>query len=75
MMSRLPLRICYDPSYELKIQTRHSFLLRDDILTGKSNCNMWEIFRAVFKSIIDSNLEFQNTANGVTKICTFENLL
>ena len=47
MMSRMPLRICHDPNYEFKIQTRTTFLLRDDILKGKNNCNLWHIFRRV----------------------------
>ena len=47
MMSRMPLRICHDPNYEFKIQTRTTFLLRDDMLQGKNNCNLWHIFRRV----------------------------
>ena len=49
MMSYLPLRICYDPSYEFEISTRRSSLLRDDLLQGKNNCNQWHIFRLVEK--------------------------
>ena len=49
MMAHLPLRICYDPSYEFEISNRRSSLLRDDILQGKNNCNQWHIFRLVEK--------------------------
>ena len=51
MMSSLPLRICYDPSYEFEIQNRRSSLIRDDILKKKNNCNQWHIFRWVDKLI------------------------
>ena len=51
MMSSLPLRICYDPSYEFQVQFRRSYLLSDDILKKKNNCNQWHIFRWVDKLI------------------------
>ena len=49
MMSQLPLRICYDPSYEFEIQNRQTLLIRDDELNGKKNCNKWHIFRKVYE--------------------------
>ena len=51
MMSSLPLRICYDPSYEFQVQVRRSSLLSDDLLKKKNNCNQWHIFRWVDKLI------------------------
>jgi len=50
MMSQLPLKICHDPNYKLETQNRHTFIIRDDLLNGKNNCNLWHIFSHVFKS-------------------------
>ena len=49
MMSKLPLRICYEPNYQFQIQNRHTYLVRDGHLKKDSNCNLWHIFRSVFK--------------------------
>ena len=48
MMNRLPLKICYDPNYKLETQNRQTFIIRDDMLNGKNNCNLWHIFSFVF---------------------------
>ena len=52
MMSSLPLRVCYNPSYEFEVQYRRSSLLSDDILRKKSNCNQWHIFRWVHRQFM-----------------------
>ena len=49
MMSKLPLRICYEPNFQFQIQNRHTYLVRDGHLREDSNCNLWHIFRSVFK--------------------------
>ena len=49
MINRLPLKICYDPNYELETQNRQTSIIRDDLIVGKNNCNLWHIFSYVFK--------------------------
>ena len=49
MMSKLPLRICYEPNFQFQIQNHHTYLVRDGHLREDSNCNLWHIFRSVFK--------------------------
>ena len=66
MMSQLPLRICYDSSYEFQIQNRLTLLIRDDLLNGKKNCNKWHIFRKVNEIHANTiRYDFVRTQNSV----------